>query len=257
MRIKLTAVMAVCAAAMATRVPTAHAESGWLEPEEGTFAGYTGPDSYELLLRHAMLEDDHYRGCQLLRLPAFGQESVVYIVDRAGSLTVVNRTMKEELWGRIQRDIQGTAKERSSDRAAVQAGAFDAVRSAVDTKTAPIDRASANTILDACREVLLGTRYAAEPTRGNDGVSYHAGHWMSGTFLAGQTWSPKAGTIAREFVDMEEALAAYAAAVPSKRDTLKSAVLNRATLLLRRVRVPSATVPANPALNPTGLRPAG
>ena len=82
MGIKPTVVMAVCATAMAAGAPLALAESNWLEPEEGTFASYTGPESYDLLLRHAMLEDDHYRGCQLLRLPAFGLESVVYIVDR-------------------------------------------------------------------------------------------------------------------------------------------------------------------------------
>jgi len=242
---------AVCAAAMAAGVPLAQAESNWLEPEEGTFAGYTGPWSYDLLLRAAMLEDDHYRECQLLRLPTFGQDGVVYIVDRGASLTVVSRTMKEEPWGQIQRDLVRTSNDPSRQRAIALARAFDAVRSAADTKTAPIDRATANTVMDACREVLLGTRYTAEPTRGNDGVGYHAGHWISGTFLAGQTWSPKPGTIAREFVDMEEALAAYATAEPSKRDTLKVALLKRATLLLRRAQASTATADGGAASRDT------
>lgn len=47
----------------------ASAESGWLEPENGVFAeGFRQDD---LLLRAALLGDDHYRQCQLVAMPSF------------------------------------------------------------------------------------------------------------------------------------------------------------------------------------------
>lgn len=253
MSIRPEVVVVLVAVGMAARAPGAGAVSNWLEPEEGVFAGYTGPEPYEMLLRQALIGDDHYRHCQLMRLPSFGRESVVYILDEGDSPTVVSRTMKEPLWGRIQRDVRRADGEPSSRaRAAAQATAFETARSAVETKRAPIDRASADAVMDACREVLLGTRYAADPTRGNDGVTYHAGHFSSGTFLSGQAWSPKAGTIARDFVEMEEALDAYATAAPSKRDAAKALLLARAKALLGRVRGQSTPPPRPKDLPPPG-----
>ena len=61
--------------------------------------------------------------------------------------------------------------------------------------------------------------------RGLDGESYHAGHWIQGEFLSGQTWSPEPGTIARDFVEMEGALKAYADGDSSKRDALRKELL--------------------------------
>jgi hypothetical protein len=186
----------------------AAATEGWLEPEEGVFAGYAAPWPTELKVRRVLLGDDHYRGCQLVTLPSFGNDKVVFIRDGRPDLEVVSRTI--------------VTQSRN--------------RSRVDTKTAPLDHDSALEVLETCEAVLVRTRYPPEPTAGLDGIVYHAGHWAPGTFLAGQAWSPKPGTIAREFVALEDALAAYAESPPERRPAAKSALLEKARALLKRVK---------------------
>ena len=179
----------------------------------GIFASWGGPDPYLLVLRPALLQGEHYRQCQLVSLPSFAPANVVFIRDERGQATVVSRTVKEPLWSTMIGDVPKRRKDKSADNGVTAQGiTIDQIESVVDTRTASIDRATADLVMNVCREVLLRTRYADAPTRGNDGVDYHAGHWIEGTFLAGETWSPKPGTIAREFVDMEDALAAYAKA---------------------------------------------
>jgi hypothetical protein len=195
-------ILAVTVASALTASPRIAAEeSEWLEPEEGVFAGYDGPNPFELALRQVLLEGDHYRACQLVSMPSFASERAVFIRDEGpGPVTVVSRVLKQ------QPSPAPTPGEKTTDAAKgpvksitfadfYKRLALDTIRATVETKTASLDRQSADEVMKACREVLLRTCYSPEPRRGNDGVIYHAGHWVSGTFLAGQTWSPKAGTI--------------------------------------------------------------
>jgi hypothetical protein len=239
----------------------ASAASNWLEPEEGTFAG-AGSGSLspsDLLLRLALFQDDAYRMCLLVEMPSLvGSPTAVYIRETEGHAVVISRRAKEEPLADMLHKVEERAKKKSiSIDAGLETIPVEQIRSAVDTKTADLDRDTAHAVMDACREVLLQARYVREPTRGNDGTMYHAGHWIPGTFLAGQTWSPKPGTVAREFVEMETALRDYAESSAAKRAAAKANLLGRAKGLLRRVESAAPTAPANPALNPTGLRPAG
>lgn len=239
----------------------ASAASDWLEPEEGTFvrAGSGSLSPSERLLRRALFQDDAYRMCLLVEMPSLvGSPTAVYIRDMGGHAVAVSRRAREQPLTDMLHKVEETAKVRSmSLDAAVETISLEQMRSAVDTKTADLDRATAHAVMDACREVLLQARYVREPTRGNDGTIYHAGHWISGTFLAGRTWSPKTGTVAREFIEMETALRDYAESSPAERATAEANLLRRAKDLLRRVESSAPATPACPALNPTGLRPSG
>lgn len=210
--------------------------SDWLEPEEGLLAGYAGPTPDGLLVRRALFEGDAYRQCQLVSRPAFGAETAVFIRDEADGAIVVSRTIKQKAWTKIAEDAERIAKRKGIPlSAAFETLTLERIRTAVDERTAPLDRKSADAVMDTCREVLLHTRYTADPTRGFDGVSYHAGHWAVGTFLAAKTWSPKPGTVAREFVDMEVVLKEYVDAEPRTRDATRAKLLAKAKQLLARV----------------------
>jgi len=219
-----------------THQSVAVADSNGLEPEEGIFASNAGPGPYRLALRRALLEDDRYRRCQLMTLPSFEPESVVYIQKKDGETTVISRTLKRQLWGQMMAEMRNPAKDNSINLgAASRAKALDRIQVAVEVKTARIDEQSADLIMKVCERVLLGTRYPGNPTHGLDGVRYHAGHWIPGAFLAGQTWSPRPGTVARDFVDMEDFLAAYAKSPPSSREAAKESLLAKARQLLKRL----------------------
>jgi hypothetical protein len=170
-------------------------------------------------------------------LPSFTAESAVYIVqDKAGNSTVISRSFKHSLWADMTREIQREAGSASSYSLGpdAQARALKHVRIVLDTRTAPRDKQAADTITDACRNVLLRVRYTS-PGAGADGTSYHAGHWIRGAFLAGQTWSPDKGTIASDFVEMETTLKAYADADANKRALLEADLLKKARALRARL----------------------
>jgi len=213
-----------------------------LEPEEGVFAGYLGPEPYELVLRRALLEDDHYRLCQLLVVPSFSQESVVYIVEgQDHSMTVVSRAVRKQLWASMLEEMKRTATSNSIRLdGAAQSIALEKIRAAVETHRTGLDGSTASMVLGLCRAVLLRTRYPETPSRGLDGTTYHAGHWIEGAFLAGHTWSPKAGTVTGDFVEMELALQSYADAPEGRRAPAKANLIAKARRLAESLKAPPA-----------------
>jgi hypothetical protein len=119
----------------------------------------------------------------------------------------------------------------------------------VDTRTAILDTDAATNVGEACRDVLLQVSYQNYGPDGLDGTTYHAGHWISGTFFSGQTWSPEEGTVAADFVAMEMTLQAYAKATAEERTAIKSDLLGKAKRLKARVgsSLQHPSTPANPA----------
>jgi hypothetical protein len=211
----------------------ASAESNWLEPEDSVFGeGFRQDD---LRLRAALLGEDHYRQCQLVSVPSFEPVNVVFIRDDDAEPTVVSRTLRPEVWAKLTSPQKEHAKRVGSrdERANIPP---ERIQAAVETRTARLDRATADLIIGVCEEVLLRTQYAEEETRGNDGVTYHAAHRGHGRFLSGKVWSPRRGTVAGDFVEMEEMLAAFVATPVAQREAAKSALLAKAKALLKRVR---------------------
>ena len=219
----------------------AHADG--LEPEVGSYGGASGPEPYDLALRAALLGEERYRLCQLVTVPSRGLERAVYLVraNEHSEATVVSRTMKQHVWSRMMKQLQQPQKGGSysfrmdtvSQRAALEKVPMD-----VTVHQAPLDAATAQALTDVCRDVLMQVRYPQRPGIGLDGVRYHAATWIRGAFLAGQTWSPKAGTIAGDFVSVLESLHDYAEASEGARAKLKADLAARAGKLAERLHAP-------------------
>jgi hypothetical protein len=206
--------------------------AGDLEPEEGVFAGHSAPDPYELVLRRALLEGDHYRLCQLVVMPSFSSEAGVYMIrgeKRGSSFTVISRTMKKQLWSRMMKELEKQCEGNSiSLDAASQSIALQKLRAAVDTRTATLDAPTSERLARVCATVLRRVRYPRVASVGTDGTTYHAGTWVPGAFLAGKTWSPEEGTLAASFVDLELALKAYAEAPALQQSAAKENLVQAA-----------------------------
>ena len=197
-----------------------------LWPEDGVFSG-PQPDPYYVHVRQALLQDDNYPLCELLVIPSFSTESVVYVVqDKAGKATVISRSLKRQLWGEMSQEIKREAHSNSySLGSAAQVRALQHVRPIVETHTADLDKEAADLMYDVCKRTLLRVHYPSFVPGGLDGEAYHAGHWIEGEFLSGQTWSPEPGTIARDFIEMEAALKAFADADATRRVAARTELL--------------------------------
>jgi len=208
-----------------------------LEPETGTFGGYGPAEPYELLLRRALFEDDHYRLCQFVVMPSFAAESAVYILaPEKGSPVVVSRTLKQQLWASMMDEMMKACPNGSVRLDAIsQSVALEKLRPTTETHRAALSPKAAAALGAACEDVLFRVRYSPKTTAGLDGTTYHAGHWIPGAFLSGTTWSPDAGTVARDFVDMGEQLKVYAESHPAKRAQLEADLIAKATHLRRRL----------------------
>lgn len=213
--------------------------SSELEPEVGLFAGGT-PEPYRLALRQALVPSTAYGSCQLLTLPALGSERVVYF-ERAedGSATVVSRRLRAPLWPRLIAEIERHARSASyslSDDA--QAVALKALTLDVDEVSATLDANTASLLSRLCRDVLLRVRYPAPPPQNagrSSEVSYHAAHWVPGMFLSGTTSWLGPGTVAEDFIGMEQALERYARAPIGLREPHRAALLGFAESLRKRM----------------------
>lgn len=122
-----------------------------LEPEEGLFAGHSEPAPYELVLRRALFGEDHYRLCQLVVLPSFAPEAAVYMTrgeKRGSTFTVISRTLKKQLWGKMMKELETKAENKSFKLdSASQSIALERLRMAVETRTAPLDAATSERLM--------------------------------------------------------------------------------------------------------------
>jgi hypothetical protein len=224
----------LCLAVALLVPPDARAED--FEPEEGVFAGYGAPEPHQLLLRRTLFDNDNYRLCQLTIVPSFESESTVYIVRlKTGSPFVVSRRLNQALWGSMLDEMKRQAASSSiSLDALAQIAALEKLRLVTETHKADLDAAAVDALNIACTAALLRVRYPKTPTRGLDGVTYHASHWIPGAFLSGRTWSPKKGTLTSDFVDFELLLQTYAEATPDARLRIRAELVVRAARLTRR-----------------------
>jgi hypothetical protein len=178
-----------------------------LTPEEGTFAGYQAPEPYRLVLREALLGEEHYRLCQVVTIPAFTAEWAVYMIrNDPGDFTVISRTVKHHFWDQMMKSL---AREKNGSHkfdGPSQAAALAKIDRAVVTRTAPLDQPTAKLLDRLCARVIRRARYPRKPISGFDGVQYHVATWGLGGFPSAKTWSPKKGTLPADFVELEEAL---------------------------------------------------
>jgi hypothetical protein len=73
-----------------------------LRPNNGAFASEDWPPTYELALRQGLLGEHAMRLCQLLAMPSFSGEWVVYIVQAEdGGPRVIAKRFREHLYSRM------------------------------------------------------------------------------------------------------------------------------------------------------------
>lgn len=218
----------------------ARAQADEFVPEQGVFGESSDFGPYELALQRVLLADDYERRCQLVTLPSFQAESAVYFLrPETGGAIVISRTLKSGLWSDLMRQMAETGGGSFSLDAASQQAALDQLRSAAETRRAPLDVATADLLETVCAKVLAGVHHPKNSgalTIRLDGTTYHAGHWIPGAFLTATAWSPPPGSIAREFVTLEVLLKAYAESAAGDQPPIKLALVSQANKILHRLR---------------------
>lgn len=209
-----------------------------LRPETGVFAGPEAPTPYELRLRRELLGGGFSRMCQMLSIPSREPERAVYMLRTDdGSFVVLSRRFKASLWMAMQKKMAaGPGKGRSyAIGPEQQAAALRRVRAAVHTQAAILDPEAGNFVAEGCKQALLRVAPSAEASPGPDGTTHHASHWDAGTILSGKTWSPEEGSLAADFVAMEEGLRAFAESELAQRAAAKAELLARVRHLRERL----------------------
>jgi len=189
-------------------------EPAILEPDDGIFSTYGPIDPYYIRVNELLLADHQYRKCQMLFMPAFQNEGIVYIVRDQDStkISVVTKEIQPKLWSAMMDVLWRESDGKSiSLKADSQYHALNKVTVHVTTKTAQIDPATADLLEAIWEAILKNIEYPDLATYGKDGVTYHAAHYFSGLgYRAGKTWSPKKGTQASDFIQIAEALRDFA-----------------------------------------------
>jgi hypothetical protein len=206
------------------------------EPEDGLFALY-GESPYAATVARELLAGDWRRHCQMLFVPSFSNEQAVYLVrDETQTAKVVFREFEKQLWPVMQRAF---AKEfpKQPPTTVQETQLIEKLAKKTRRLEAPVTKGIADLLDQVCAQVLARVRYAPDTRIGLDGVRYHAAHFQIGFgYRAGTVWSPEKGTIAADFIELAETLAAFPRAAAADRSRIESALTQQAQQLLSRMR---------------------
>jgi hypothetical protein len=223
--------------ALALAVPSA-VEADDLRPPDGVYSSPSLIDPYRLALRDVLLGEHPYRKCQMLVIPSFRAEWVVYIVqeEQGRPARLLYRSMRTPLWGNMLRQIKEDGPDPRRYREA-EVAALAKIDKSFQTRVVDLDPASVAALSLAWSDMLARTRYPTRPANGADGTSYFAAHWSEDTGpRSGETWSPEKGSLTSDFVAIAERLRDLALAPTSDQPTLKAQAVGLAVALHRRVR---------------------
>jgi hypothetical protein len=214
------------------------ARADGLSPEDAPHGGHS-TDAYHEKLRQVLLGNEPKRLCQLLTIPSFAPERSVYMVNnRAGGVIVTSRIVKGSVWGQMMKEIRAAGSGGSFRfTPASMRATLEKMKVEVTVHEAALDADAAGIVGDLCRDVLVQAQHAQHTGGGLDGIGYHAAHAIpGGGTLTAQTWSPAKGTIAAEFVAVEETLRSFAEASPAARPKIRADLVERSKHLSERVR---------------------
>jgi hypothetical protein len=206
------------------------------EPEDGLFASYY-EDPYAATVARELLGGDRYRQCQMLLIPSFSNEHAVYLVrGEDQTAKVVFREFEKQLWPEMQRAF---AKEfpKQPPTTVQETQLIEKLAKKTRRLEAPVTKGIADLLEQACAQVLARVRYAPDTRIGLDGVRYHAAHFQIGFgYRAGTVWSPEKGTIAADFIELAETLAAFARAPAADHSKIENTLTQQGQQLLVRIR---------------------
>ena len=213
-----------------------------LIPVDGVYSSPSLVGPYHVAIRDALLAEHEYRKCQMVVLPSFRAEWVVYIVhddaERPGRL--VYKAMRKMLYGEMQRQIEKDAPDPRSYSVGPEAevAALRKVTKEVDVRVVDLDASTIAVLERAWSDMLVRTRYPAQlGLVGMDGTSYVAANWSRVTgSLSGETWSPEKGTPTYDLVAIAERLRDLALAPQQRQTKLKAEVVAMANALQARLK---------------------
>jgi len=216
-----------------------------LRPSDSVFAGEGLPLTYQLAIRDGLLGEPAVRRCQLVAIPSFSQEWVVYIVRaKDGGPRVIWKRFRQQLYRRLfapppPPPPPGQETRTSELAAPAQAAALPDPVSQVESASAPIDPALSDLLHQVWWQLLGRVSYASSPG-GLDGTIYFVSDWSSesvGGFRSGTTWSPEAGSRPAALVDLAERMADLARArTDAERRQIEQELRIASQALLRRTQ---------------------
>jgi hypothetical protein len=212
-----------------------------LKPVDGLYSSPSLLDPYHFALRDALLGEHSYRKCQMIVLPSFQAEWVVYIVQdetqRVGRLFY--KAMHTPLWGDMMRQIEHDALNPTSYSVGpeAQSAALTKVERKVDVHAVDLDAPTVAVLERAWADMLARTRYPAQLELGLDGTSYIAANWSQVVGpRSGETWSPEKGTPTHDLVAIAETLRDLAVASRDTQPRLKTDAATMAAALHARLK---------------------
>jgi len=158
-----------------------------LQPSDGVFSEPISL-SYYLALRRALLAEHDYRRCQMLTVPSFDPEWVVYLTrDGSGPTHVVVKRFKTQLWLQMPHNLPNSSRRSGSS--------IDTSVSLppVERVTAVLPQQTADLLERTWARMLARVKYPETTSVGVDGTTYYMLHWQRGLGVrSGKTWSPDA-----------------------------------------------------------------
>jgi hypothetical protein len=183
-----------------------------LEPEEGSFAGRIF-EPYDAAVAVALLGEHNFRKCQMLIIPSFSPENVVYVVrERGASAKVIAKQLEQNLWA-VMNDVLSDGGRANSyeETPEAQQRALGKIDKKVKRWEREIDQKTADDLEKVWRMVLSRVQYGDNDTIGLDGETYHIAHFERGIgYRTGTTWSPSNGSLLARFVQLGSALRDFA-----------------------------------------------
>ena len=172
------------------------AETSWgasplpqLEPDDSIFSSFER--EYSTAVREALLTGVPLTAFSVVTIPSFTPEWAAW-VEIEPEPRACSRIVPAPIWNGAEPTRPNLPGELPAP------------------KCAPLTAKLAKSIANAWLGMLWGVRYQSSDVMGGDGVGFHfAGFCPGPGILAGQTWSPEAGTPTARLVALAEALRAY------------------------------------------------
>lgn len=198
-----------------------------LQPDLGLFSFDTGLEPYFMSIKESLLGEHRFRMCQVLTIPSFQREWVVYVIREEGKPpTVIYKTMKKHLWWEMMSTIEKQSEGQVVFGVPTQIKALSGLEKKVEAFSAPISEKTARLLADAWTAMLLRVRYPRPNNMmGLDGTTYYVAHVETGKGVwSGNTWSPGPRTNTGILIQIAEDMKNYTTAEPSQRMTLETKI---------------------------------
>ena len=213
-----------------------------LVPEDGLY-GFTLLNPYYEAVSQRLLSPYSDRKCQAVFLPSFSEESAVYLQYDSDSsaipAVVVALKMERQLWAEMHMVMEADAGEQGSRsiEPETQRKALLQIKSVVNRLEAPIDREVAVALELTWDAMLTRVQYPEKSEQGLDGETCHfANFTLDFGYRTGKVWSPSAGTLTYELVELAKALREYPSLSEAARKVAAQELQNRAQEMLARLK---------------------